>query len=46
MSARGRMSAPALAVMFATLSMVAGGGRISDPARIEQARGIAPRDHS
>src|SRR5215831_7172442 len=74
MRPRGRMSAPALCVLFATLSMMAGArladlilvdgdpskqiadinkvtlvmkdGRIYDPARVEQALGIAPRDRT
>ena len=74
MRPRGRMGAPALCVLFATLSMMAGarladlilvdgdpskqiadinkvtlvmkGGRIYDPARVEQALGIAPRDRT
>ena len=50
MNARGGMSAPALCVLLATLASVVSpvmkGGRIFDPAGIEHALGIAPRDRT
>ena len=45
MQDRWGLSAPALLVIN-NVTLVMKGGRIYDPARIEQALGIAPRYHS
>jgi hypothetical protein len=43
---RQRLRAPALLVLLVAVAYAAPAGRIYDPARIEQALGIAPRDPS